>query len=544
MDKFEGILTDAFLNKRISSIKIEGVFSDGTTKSLGSTNYLGEFSIKNYSDLFKIRFIHTNYIIKEINFPFNFITPIRLLEKKIIAYQDKMSYCPGSIVKVYVNSQDTFSAVLFRNKIENELAINLGIFPPKLQVVPDGYFVEEGLSWIPSFEYTIPDEAKPGLYTLKLASAVNEINIYNLSFIVSSVSKPKNRILYLTSTNNWQTYNIWGGRSRYRNFEHLSLKQKNDSLRQFWIKYIPDYIKDITKRVLRKKFPITINDAPSNFQFRKLSIKRPHPNCSIDSKSPHNPYTSHLAENTWRLISWLESKNMKYDIASGFDIHKNPEVLKNYNTIILSSHNEYWSKEMFMGLKDFFYTGGSILNLSGNSIYREIEFYEDGSLRCVSLNFSESVADETEIIGVRFTMKGYGTCAPYKVLDPNHWIYEGLNIKKGDIFGKQSLNRPIPENEKKFESNPASSPGLAKLTGEGASGWETDKLSSTAPKDIKVVAKGANKGSGGADMIVRDKTDKRGMLFSVSSITFAGSLLVDDVCSKIVENAIKKSLEN
>jgi len=292
---FEGIVTNAFLSQRIGEVQIEGLFVDGKTKLLGSTNNLGEFSIEKCSDLQKIRFINNNYLTKEYAPPFNFALPIRLLEKRIIAYQEKMSFCPGSNVNVYVNSPDDFSAVLMRDGIVNEQVLDIGVFSPILQIVPDGYFVEVGLSWIVAFEYTIPKDAEPGLYTLRLKSAANKNDFYNLSFIVCSVNQQKNKLLVIPSTNNWQTYNIWGGRSRYRNFEHLSLKQKNDSLRQFWIKYVPDFIKDRTKRILRKKFPITVTDAPLNFQFRKLSIKRPHPNCSIDSKDPHKPYTSHLA---------------------------------------------------------------------------------------------------------------------------------------------------------------------------------------------------------------------------------------------------------
>jgi N,N-dimethylformamidase len=326
-------------------------------------------------------------------------------------------------------------------------------------------------------------------------------------------------------------------------FESLEVNNKRNSLRTFWIKYMPESIKNRTKKLLRNKFPITIDDSPSNYQFNRLSIYRPHPNCSIEEEDPHKPFTNHLAESEWRLLAWLEKNNFNYDLVSGFELHKNPSLLKNYSVFILNSHSEYWSKEMYKGLKEYFYSGGSILNLSGNSIYREVEFLADGSIRCVSLRFSESADDESEVIGVRFDMRGYGTCAPYKVLIPDHWVFTRLNVNKGDIFGKKSLNQPTTDSQKKFESNPASSPGLTKLTGNGASGWETDKITKTAPKDFTLIAKGMNGKKGGADMIVRERTNDHGLLFSASSITFVGSLAVDKISSGIVKNVLQKVLD-
>ncbi|HEY6907704.1 MAG TPA: hypothetical protein VI230_09555, partial [Ignavibacteriaceae bacterium] len=51
--------------------------------------------------------------------------------------------------------------------------------------------------------------------------------------------------------------------------------------------------------------------------------------------------------------------------------------------------------------------------------------------------------------------------------------------------------------------------------------------------------KGANKFRGGADMIVREP-DGHGLLFSASSITFGGTLLVDENSSKIVKNVLER----
>ncbi len=72
--------------------------------------------------------------------------------------------------------------------------------------------------------------------------------------------------------------------------------------------------------------------------------------------------------------------------------------------------------------------------------------------------------------------------------------------------------------------------------------WQKDKLDKSAPKDIKAVARGLNR-IGGADMVVREPSGKRGGMFSASSIVFSGCLLIDNIASMIVKNVISKSLK-
>ena len=352
-------------------------------------------------------------------------------------------------------------------------------------------------------------------------------------------NKNKNRLLILTSSNNWQCYNFWGGRNRYRNNEFIrkinkkDLKVKKPQFVTFLSKIIPNSLKVKLYEIFSTK------EKKYSWMFKKLSIKRPITNCSLDESDPLKEFNNHLASGEWRLLSWIESKNIEYDIISGVELHNNPSILKNYKSIILSTHCEYWSKEMFISLKENHLNNKlSILNFSGNSIYREVSFDSSYNIKCESLSFNDSVEDETKLIGVRFSPIDYGTCSSYKALKPKHWVFKGTDIKKNQIFGERSLNRNI--NKKNNYYDPGR-PGNLGLRGEGASGWETDKLTKNSPKDIIKIAKGNNK-NGGADMIVRDKNKNRGLLFSASSITFGGSLLIDKVNSCIALNVIKKSL--
>lgn len=537
-----GVLHNAFLCKTIPDVSINLYTSDNRLEASFMSDKEGRFQFDS-AKVSRATFDKPGYISREITIGKSFPKIIRLLEDEIIGYQDRHSFNPGEEVTAYINSSHPYQAELFRNGLTVDSVLQIGSFKPMVQEVPDRFFVDTGLDWMPSFTYRLPEDISSGLYTLKISSVTDEEKFYNLSFVVSPKAEDygkKTKLLVLASTNNWQTYNIWGGRSRYRNFENSGGSSIKQYVRLIGLKFLPESLKKRLREVVKKNIIVSIKDHPNAAQFQRLSIKRPHPNCSINSTDPAQQFTSHLAEGEWRILAWLEREKYSYDIVSGFELHNNPELLKEYSTLILSTHSEYWSKEMFSGLKTFYNEGGNVLNLSGNSIYREIEYFDDGSLRCVSLKFGETAEDETQVIGVRFDMGGYGTCAPYKVLEAGHWAFKGTNLKMNDSFGFDCLNNQMDKLHPDFIKDPASRPGMARLKGRGGSGWETDKLSSTAPADIKLIAKGTNKFMGGADMVVREQDGQHGMLFSASSITFGGTLLVDQNCSRIINNVLEK----
>src|SRR5690606_949871 len=99
----------------------------------------------------------------------------------------------------------------------------------------------------------------------------------------------------------------------------------------------------------------------------------------------------------------------------------------------------------------------------------------------IESRFANRYESEANLLGVVFTFAGIMTAAPYKVIDPSHWCYEGTKLKKGDTFGHNSQHQGVPG---------------------GASGHETDKNSPRfSPKTTKLLAKGMNADNGGADMV-------------------------------------------
>ena len=112
------------------------------------------------------------------------------------------------------------------------------------------------------------------------------------------------------------------------------------------------------------------------------------------------------------------------------------------------------------------------------------------------------------------------TSAPYEVLEPDHWIFGGTGLKKGDIFGKKILHQRY---------------------GDGASGHETDKITPSSPRNIQLLAKGLNVDEGGAQMVFFE-TPNGGAVFSVGSITYSTGLLCDEETSRMTKNVLGRFL--
>jgi hypothetical protein len=68
-----------------------------------------------------------------------------------------------------------------------------------------------------------------------------------------------------------------------------------------------------------------------------------------------------------------------YDFITDIDVDKNPEILKNYETVILL-HNEYVTKKMF----DAIISHPNLIFLSPNALYAEIEVdYNDDTIKLI-----------------------------------------------------------------------------------------------------------------------------------------------------------------
>jgi N,N-dimethylformamidase len=165
---------------------------------------------------------------------------------------------------------------------------------------------------------------------------------------------------------------------------------------------------------------------------------------------------------------WLEEQGYNYDTVSDWDLHRDPELLRDYKALMIVGHNEYWSLPMMRHTDDYLRRGGNLIVLSGNAVFWRVSFNDDGSvMECRKTDAAgvrvpptrrgeawhshdglrggmlrECGSPPTDLIGLDFL--GYNSPAapaqfgPYLVEEPAHFLFkrpEDLGLKRGDPFG-------------------------------------------------------------------------------------------------------------
>ena len=94
---------------------------------------------------------------------------------------------------------------------------------------------------------------------------------------------------------------------------------------------------------------------------------------------------SHLLRGELFLHRWLDGHyrdhgGYAYDVVTDYDLHRDPDLLKEYATLIINGHSEYWSEPAYRGVERYLSKGGTVIALSGNTMFWRTSFNEDGSV--------------------------------------------------------------------------------------------------------------------------------------------------------------------
>lgn len=432
----------------------------------------------------------------------------------------------GERSELCMNCAEPFSVELWRYGREAEHVRDIGYWddhPPgaMLQILPDGDFTQTGAQWsrhgyaFPSFDprtsTTAPERS--GLYYFHMRGESGAF--FSFPWVVAPV-RPSAPVAVLASNITWNAYNDYGGRSNYTAPSGLpAVPSVNVRQEELWFTD-PDM------------------EAWAGGDYPPLSFDRPEPlNRTFRGEQITDPLrrlgSEHVAPAEWRLLGWLEREGFGYDLYAETQLHEMLLDLDQYRVLVLSTHPEYWTRAMYERVRDWVYErGGKLAYLGGNGINCEVEFLDQARMAVHNLDWGARQAEfesrfqmrgesSARLLGTATTMTGYETGAPYRVLDASHWVFEGTGLADGDLFGTASLDR--------------------RAVG-GASGHETDKITRSAPTNLRLLAKGMNPDSGGGEMVYFD-TPSGGAVFSVGSISYTCSIIVDDAVSAITANVLR-----
>lgn len=329
----------------------------------------------------------------------------------------------------------------------------------------------------------------PGYYRIDIAHRDDVSRRWCMPLIVSHSTSES--VVVVASTNTWNAYNDFGGLSNYRD------------------RATPQPLKII--RTLLTYFNLRIRIGDRHWLLG-VPLPERRPNAPIHRDLvDHSSGASHLAREEAALIRFLEREGIAYTVISDRDFAYDL-IATRTRLLIFNTHSEYWSEEMIGRLDEFIQRGISVAFLSGNNMYRKVQFLHMAISVIDRMTPSEQVVP---LIGTYYDSSGFLTYDAYRVTDASHWCFEGVPVGEGSEFGQGNAKRPA------------------------ASGYETDKIRQ-GDREFRVVAVGKNS-EGPAFMVSRDLPGG-GFVFTVGSVSFTPCLDDDRIIQKLVLNLVRRAL--
>lgn len=336
-------------------------------------------------------------------------------------YTDRLSYAPGDEIAFHLSTSGASVAMAIERLGTQPQTVWQGAdITTRLHAVPHKAS-SHGCDWPVAFRLAVPSDWKTGYYRAtmtvsdagKAAADVKGSTAKGELFFVVRAAAPgaDTKILLQLSTNTYNAYTNWGGHSLYSYHDRDGLQGHRVSFH----------------RPLKSQFP-----------------------------SWEEPF-----------IKWAESEGISIDYAVNSDLEFHPELLQHYQLVLSVGHDEYWSAPMRDHLEAFIANGGNVAFFSGNTCCWQVRSEDEGTaLTCwkqwynvdphfrttdhklLSTLWSHHLVQrpENQLTGVGFLWGGYHRShgqfmdgdAAFEVHRPDHWLFEGTGLKKGDRFGGQN----------------------------------------------------------------------------------------------------------
>ena len=420
------------------------------------------------------------------------------------------------------------------------------------------HFHEDDLcefDWTTTFRFTIPSDLKSGIYAAKLRCGDSEDNIP--FFVCAAANGPGKNLGVLLPT---FTYALYGNHAR--------------------TDYEPAWLNHFK---LRNAYPWNPAEYPqyglSTYNTHRDGSGICHASCQRPLMTLKSGYITfgnttcsglrHFQADS-HLIAWLEQYNFDYDILTDQELNdQGLGAIERYGTIMTGTHPEYHTPGMLDALMDYRQSGGNLVYPGGNGFYWKIAEHTEsrgtlevrraeGGIRAWAAEPGEyyhafdgeygglcrrNNRPPQQLAGIGFTAQGKFTGSHYRRTRDsydhpgvNH-LFEGIDDEILGDFG---------------------------LCGHGAAGFELDRADPALGTTENTVVLARSEAHDGDFMVVPEEClthlttvsgepaeqliradmvyqqNRSGSkLFSVGSITFCGSLLVNNG-----ENNISRLLKN
>jgi hypothetical protein len=382
----------------------------------------------------------------------------------IEGFAGRASVCAGDKIDFFVSTNPTFRFVIdlyrlgyYQGKGGRHMT-RLGPFAGKTQPTPPvGKARLRECRWDKCTTLEIPKDWPSGVYLGKLTPSAHRYQSY-LIFIVRDERRAD--FLFQCSDNTWQAYNAWP--------DSYSLYH-ND----------------------RKDGKVLVSGV-------KVSYDRPYGKYVQIFDNPLSQGSGEFLLWEFPLAFWMEQHGYDVSYCSNTDVYTSAKTLLRCKAFLSDGHDEYWSRQQFDHVLAAIKAGVNVAFLSGNTCcfvapltpsstgvpHRILE--RAGRYGGVRPKEKKYMADldveapnEATLIGAQ-TVSPFNGSGDWIVTKPDHWLFAGTGMKKGDrIPGLVGWE---------FHGEPAKIPGL-EVVAEGPT-WTGDERESHYTATIYPGAKG------------------------------------------------------
>ena len=164
-----------------------------------------------------------------------------------------------------------------------------------------------------------------------------------------------------------------------------------------------------------------------------------------------------LLDRDRHLIHWLEQAGLDVAYVTDEDVDRDPGLLARAKVVLVSGHDEYWSRGVRDGMEAAVAGGTSLLLLGANAGYWQVRYEPaaDGrdrrELVCfkgsapavdpvgplspeLTTRFREVGRPEHRLFGAQYEEGWAYTSFPMVVEDAAHWVFSGTGLKAGDAL--------------------------------------------------------------------------------------------------------------
>ncbi len=326
-------------------------------------------------------------------------TPTASITYNSGVYASKVSVVPGERIDFHVSSAPSRTTATFYREGPTRQLMGTASDVRGGTYGCSGKYAT-GCNWPVALSYTIPADWPSGVYTVDVPRA-NGGTMSGIFWVRADRPGSTSKVLFLSSVNTYHAYNGYGGGSLYK----------------------------LAGRVIKST---------------KVSFDR--------------PFVSGIGEfGRWerKFIAWAEANGYPLEYAATYDLAFHPELLDAYDVVIIAGHSEYWSWDMRERIKVFLDHGGRFMNLSGNTMWWQVRFEDNGRTMVAykawqkdplngqkvttDLNMEYPINDTSaHITGLDYYYGGFPgkTRAGYKTVNADHWVFNGTGLRENEEFGR------------------------------------------------------------------------------------------------------------